>query len=244
MAPGIERRSSPGSCARRSTITGLRGCAHQLAQLVHGDACDAQSLVQTLPFPPFEGDIGAQDGHDQGDGGSPQVFEPGEQSADLRVEKHAGADRDPCPDEDAQRIQEREPHPAVAHRAGERRCDGRKAGNELGGHQRDAAPALELGLRLPHARVGGKRDPAKESEHAAAVEPSGEEPKAVADRAGEKSEPEHGSGRDPAFRRQRAADDQRRDRRNRQAYLLEQHVGEHEREPVALDQAVEHLTPP
>src|SRR6185295_913718 len=42
----------PGELCAQIDDHRLARLAHQLAQLVHRDACDAQSLVQTLPFPP------------------------------------------------------------------------------------------------------------------------------------------------------------------------------------------------
>ena len=65
-----------------------------------------------------------------------------------------------------------------------------------------------------------------------------EVPGRVAHHARDERDAEHRERRELPLGRERTGDDERRDRRNRQPELLEQHVRENQREPVVGDQAI------
>ena len=158
------------------------------------------------------------------------------------MKRHPRGYRYPGPDHDAQAVQQQERRPAEPHCARERRRDGGQARDELRQHERQSPPALKANLRLPHAGIGRERHAAQQLHHAAAVAPAGDVPERVADAARNERDAEYRPGRKLSLGRQRAGDDQRRGRGNRQADLLQQHVRENERQPVLRDQAI-HMFP-
>src|SRR5664280_519290 len=121
----------------------------------------------------------------------------------------------------------------------ERRRDGGLPGDELREEKRREAVRVEKALGLSHAGVGGKRHLAERLEDLLSITPAEEEP----DRVGRDRRDQHGgeelSERQLAVRRERARHEERRDRGNREAELLEEDVQEDEPDAMLQDEARE-----
>ena len=212
---------------------------HQPAQFVGGDAGDAKHLVEATPLPPFDSDIRGEQREDDRDRRGPDILQALDELGDLLMEDHPGADRDSGPERSSHAVPQEKSGPAEVHRAGERRADGGQAGKEFRHGQHEAAPALEGVFGLAHARIGRKRNAAKELHDAIAIEPAGHEPDSVANHAGHERDREHRPRGKLSVHGQSARDDERGNRGQRRSKLLRQHVREYEYQSIMRDEGNE-----
>jgi hypothetical protein len=126
-----------------------------------------------------------------------------------------------------------------AEGAGHRRCDGVKAGDELGHHHRLRPPFAEIVFRLADAVVGRQGNLAQQLEDALAEAASGAEPEHVADQASQHGHAQHHRERRAAIDGQRSGHDQDRIGGNRQPHLFHQHDGKDDQDTILLQQGDE-----
>ncbi len=106
--------------------------------------------------------------------------------------------------------------------------------------RRDARPyAVEEALGLAHAGVGRERHLAERLEDPLPIPPAEEEPERVRGHRRDQHRGQEPSERELAVRRERACHEERRDRGDRDAELLEEDVHEDESDAVLEDEARE-----
>ena len=210
---GDARSSSPCAVAERtsSTTGGARRRCMLLVQLRDADARHVQRLVEAIALPPLVGDVDDQQQHRIEATAAPPSA--GRRAAAAARSAAAAARRRAAP------------RPPTARRRGccsarsaRRPCAWRRPaaappapgpGTNLATMQHLGAPALEARLRLVDAGVGGEGDAAQQIHDAAAEEPPGDVPDAVADQAGADARARtprpRAAGRRRPWRRRRSA---------------------------------------
>jgi len=214
------------ACRSRAHIDDQRCGAglDQLIQFIDVDAGHAQRAEELAPLPPLHGHVADQQHAEQRGRQCGQMLHVRQQLRHLRLQHHADAERGAHPQDRTRTAQQHEARPAHAGRARQRRGDDRQPRYELGDHQRTRAPAFEAQLCLADTRVRIERDATQQLHDAAAIATPSEVPTDIGHQAGHRGAQEQ-LGHDPmAAGGNRARDDQGRQRRHRQADLIEQHI--------------------
>src|SRR5208282_1198713 len=145
------------------------------------------------------------------------------------------ADAGAHPKRGAKRVEKQIADPSYASGARERWRNQAQPGNEFRDHQRFDSPAFEARLGFAYAGVRRKRNSAQGLHHAVAEVAPSQVPAAVGENTGGDCRRADPRQRELSAHNHRACDDKYRDRRNRRAKLLEQHVSEYDGEAVLAD---------
>ena len=248
-ARGCRRRSPPGCAAgraaralfeRTSTIRGALPSSMRRRRSADADARHAQEPVEAPPLRPLDDDVEQERAPEEQRARRRRGSRGRKAARSIAPWKRTPSARAlPAQSSVPPAVNSEEAGKRRARGARERRRDGGIPGDELREEKGREAVRFEEALGLAHAGVGRERHLAERLEDLLSVAPAEEEPDRVGRDRRDQRGGEEPSERQLAVRRERARHEERRDRGDRDAELLEEDVQEDEPDAVLEDEARE-----